>query len=361
MSSFTIKTATLQSITNRVIKGAGNNKYNPITSLVGVSVEDNKMSMTTTDGETYFTLSSPVTCDESLSFTVDAATFCRIVSKTTVDTFKITVNDDVIVLHGNGTYKIDIQLDVDGAPLKFQNYTINSPAYEGTIKTRDIRDVIVYNKASLSEDGNLPCVKNYYCYEDAVVSADSRNITKNDIKLFGAPALIAPNVFELLSLCEDDEIAFGMSDRNIMFSTDTMKLFTVIKDGVSEYPMHIVDAAISVEYPSQCTLPKTVTLNVIDRLSLFIKSNDTSAVMLTFCKDSVKVETLNHKGIESIAYQGSSNFADFSCVVDIDIFRKEVASRAGESFNLFYGGDNATTIAIKDGGVTQVMSLYPNQ
>lgn len=356
MSSFSIKTDVLQSLTNRIIRGAGKTKFNPLTNLVSVVVKDNKMSLTTTDSDTWFTLTSPIESGDDLSFTVDVDMFCKVIGKTTVDTVKITVDDDVVTMHGNGTYKIGVMLDVDGQPVKFPEHTLNTPKCEGVIKTEVIRDIILHNKASLSLDEAIPSIKNYMCMDDAVYTANGIAITRNGVKTFGEDTLVAPTAFELLTLCGDDEVQFKMSDSNILFTTDTMTLFTVVKEGLADYPVDIcVENTTTLDYPSNCTLSKSQMLNVIDRLSLFIKDTDVNGLLLSFTETSVKVETFNHKGVESVQYQGSNNFADYTCAVDIDEFKREVASRAGESFNLYYGNERA--IAIKEDNVTQVLAL----
>ncbi|MBQ5475521.1 MAG: hypothetical protein IIT65_12785, partial [Lachnospiraceae bacterium] len=112
MGSFSIETGTLKSIVNKASKGASNNKFSAITSLMNVVVEGGKISVTTTDSNNYLTISDSVsTGSDDLSFTVNVDMFSKLVAKTSVDVIKITVNEDVISFVGNGTYKIPIQLD----------------------------------------------------------------------------------------------------------------------------------------------------------------------------------------------------------------------------------------------------------
>ena len=69
---------------------------------------------------------------------------------------------------------------------------------------------------------------------------------------------------------------------------------------------------------------------------------------------------MNRNGIESIDYQGINNFTDFVCFIGVENLKKQVTARAGESFNLYFGGSDAT-LAIKDNNVTQIIALLDMQ
>ena len=174
MGSFSIATGTLKSIVNKASKGASNNKFSAITSLMNVVVEGGKISVTTTDSNNYLTISDSVsTGSDDVSFTVNVDMFSKLVAKTSVDVIKITVNEDVISFVGNGTYKIPIQLDVDGSPIKYPKHDINNPEISGTIKAYVIRSIIFHNKPALALTMEAPYLTGYLCLGDCVISADS--------------------------------------------------------------------------------------------------------------------------------------------------------------------------------------------
>ena len=53
---FSILTKTLQDMINKVIKGAGNNKILPLTSMLDINLKEGVLSLTTTDMNNYVTL-----------------------------------------------------------------------------------------------------------------------------------------------------------------------------------------------------------------------------------------------------------------------------------------------------------------
>ena len=355
MSSFTIKTATLQTMVNKVIRGASNSQFSAITSLINVVLENNVLSMTTTDSDNYLTISEQVTSAETLNFTVGVDMFSKLVTKTSTENITIKITDDMISFTGNGTYKIPIQLDVDGSPIKYPTHEINNPEETGTIKTSVIKNIILHNKPSLALTLEAPYLVGYLCNVDNVISADTFNICVNKVKTFNKCVLVRPIVFELLSMSSEEDISYKMYQNTVLFETPTMKLFAVLMDGVDDYPVDAIMSYCETEYPSSCVLPKTAILNVIDRLSLFIRDDEQNGLYMTFTDKGVKLEAMNTSAVESVSYQGSTNFKDYSCCIGVESFKKQLSARVGESVNVYYGDDS--TVTIKEDTVTQIISL----
>lgn len=357
MSSLTIKTAKLQSMLNKAVKCAGNNKINVLTSLVHVKLLSGVLSITTTDVNNYLTILEKDISGDDLEFTVQVDTLSKLISKTSVEDVRISISNDMISITGNGTYKIPIQLDVDGSPIKYPKFTINAPDESGKIKIAFIKNIISHNKSSLAITDERPYLKGYYFVGDNVISADAFNICSNNIKLFDKNILVSPTVLDLLSICTDDEVSYALSEDSILFESDTIRLFSHLMPNAEEYDpfVGVIENFVNTEHKSSCVLPKTALLNIIDRLSLFIKDNDQNAVNMTFTKNDVKIENIDGSGIESVPYQGSNNFSDYSCCIGVDSLKRQLSSISGESVNIFYGDD--TILTIKQDGATHVISL----
>lgn len=359
MGYFTIKTDVFQTIVGKAIKGASNNKFSPLTSLMDVNVANGKIHVTTTDTNNYLTITGDVLTSEPCRFTVNVDTFSKLVSKTSVETIKVTVTDDTITFTGNGTYKLPIQLDVDGSPIRYPDQTINTPTEQGQIKTSVIKNIIVHNKPSLATTLEAPYLTGYLCDPDCVISADTFNICRNSVNTFKSRVLISPIVFELLSMSSEENIDYKISEDKVLFETPKLKLFATLMAGVDEYPVDTIRNICDNGYESDCVIPKTAFLNIIDRLSLFIKEDEQNGVYMTFTSNGLKVESMSDNAIETVPYQGSNNFKDYSCAIGVDSVKRQFSARAGESVNLFYNNTDgsSSTITIKDDSVVQVISL----
>jgi DNA polymerase III sliding clamp (beta) subunit (PCNA family) len=357
MSQFTIRTSTLQSLVNKASKGAGNSSISALTSLVNVVLKNGTLTLTTTDTNNYFTVIQKDITGDDLNFTVAVDTFGKLISKTSSENIKIEVSDDVISITGNGTYKIPIQLDVDGSPIKYPNYTINNPDEEGSIKIATLKNITLHNKPCVAVTDEEPCLKGYYCIDGSVVSADSYNICKNDLKTFNSHVLISPTVVELLSISNTEEINYKLSDNNASFESENIRLFAHLMNGKETYDgfMETVISCAETEFPSECVLPKTALTSVIDRLALFINETDKNGLYMTFTNSGVKVESINGNGIENIPYQGSTNFKDFTCCIGVDSLKRQLGSILSENVKILYG--NESIISIKADNAIHVISL----
>lgn len=355
MASFTSKTTDLQALVTKAIKGASNSKFNTLTSLINVEVTGNTIKMTTTDSNNYFTVCGTVNASEDMSFTVLVDKFSKLITKMTTENITVKVTDDVISVTGNGTYKIPIQLDVDGTPIKYPKHEINTPDDTGTLKTAVIKSILIHNKPSLAVTMSIPCLTGYLCAKEGVFSGDNFNVCVNKVKTFNKPLLVPPIVFDLLSMCPEEEISYKTFGNTAIFETATIKLYAVMMDGIEVYPKDTLLKIAALEYPSTCTIPKTTILNIVDRMCLFIDDDDEFGMFFTFTKDGIKVESEKQSGIESVSYQGSTNFKDFTCFVNIDSFKKQLNARTEESIVLCYG--TSESFAIKDSTIVQVISL----
>lgn len=355
MPSLTIKTSTLQGLMTKAVKGASNSKFNVLTGLLHVVLENGVLTLTTTDSDNYLTIKQKDVTGDNLSFTVNVNTFSKLVFKTSSENIKVSVTNDTISITGNGTYKIPVQLDADGSEIKYPTHEINNPEFSGSVKTSVLKSIAQYNKPSLALTMEKPYLTRYMCTEDCVISGDEYNVCRNNVSTFNTNILISPVVMDLLCMCEEEEISYSIYQNNMLFETPTMKLFSLVSDGSSEYPVDIIKSITDQEYVSDCVIPKTTMINVIDRLSIFINDDDQNGLYMTFTKDGIKMESMKNDGVESVPYQGSNNFKDFTCCVGVDSFRKQLVSRSGESVHIYYGDDS--TLTIKEGNIIQVISL----
>ena len=355
MKTMTIKTETLQTLMAKAVKGASNSRFNVLTSLVHVVLENGTLYITTTDSDNYLTLIQKDVTGEDVSFTLNVNTFSKLISKTSSENIKISVSDDSISVTGNGTYKIPIQLDVDGSEIKYPTHEINSPEISGTVKSSVLKTIVQYNKPSLALTMEKPYLTRYMCAKDCVISGDEYNICQNNVPTFNVDTLVSSIVMDLLCMVEEEEISYKIYQNNIIFETPTMKLFAILPDGKDDYPVSVIKDITSAEYPSDCIISKNTMINVIDRLSIFINDDDQNGLYMTFTKDGIKMESMKNDAVESVPYQGSNNFKDFTCCVGVDSFRKQLMSRSGESVHIYYGDDS--TLTLKEGNIIQVISL----
>lgn len=352
----TVKTETLKQMVTKAAKASINNKMIPLTGLMNIALENGKLSLTTSDAVHFLTVTESDITGDNFAVVVLTELFSKLVSKTTSDNVTLDFTNNVLTFTGNGTYKIDLPLNEEGELIKYP--TIPTPTEDvvtGILKLSTVKSVILANKPSLAITLEAPYLTGYFCNKDTIISADSFNICINKIKTFPENVLIAPIVFDLLSMADTEDIAYSFTESTIVFTTPKLTLVSKNMNGKEEYPIDAVTGYMNSEFPSSCTLPKTALLNVLDRLSLFISDFDVDGVYMNFTKDGVRITSNKGSANELIPYQGSENFAPFTCLAGVDALKKQVSARTGEFVNIYYGVPEV--LKLVDNNVIQVVAL----
>ena len=352
----TIKTDLLKQMVTKAAKASINNKMIPLTGLMNIELRDGNLNITTSDAVNFFTVTEPNIVGDNFAVVVTTELFSKLVSKTTSDNVVLEFANNSLTFTGNGTYKIDLPLNEEGELIVYPTIPeLTENTQTGIIKLSSIKSIILANKPSLAVTLEAPYLTGYFCNKDTIVSADSFNICINKINTFPEEVLIAPIVFDLLSMADTEDINFTYTNSTIVFTTPKLKLVSKNMTGKDEYPISAILEYMNNEFPSNCTVPKTALLNVLDRLSLFISDFDIDGVYMNFTKDGVRVTSNKGSANELIPYQSSNNFAPFTCLAGVEALKKQVSARSGELVNMYYGV--AGVLKLVDNNVTQIVAL----
>lgn len=355
-----IKTFILKDIINKVIKASTNNKMVPLTSLLYISVKNGIIYVVASDAVNYFEVSAECNATEDFDVVLKGDLFSKIVSKTTSEYITLELSNNILSFNGNGTYKIELPLNEEGNPIKYPTYNkIGEVTDSGTIKLATIKSVVLANKPALAITAEAPYLMNYYCGEDAIVSADSFNICINKTKFINKSILLSPMVFDLLSLFTAETIEYSYDNSRIAFVSSNMKLYAKTQNSIEDYPIEPIMGYDNIELPSSCAVSKAALLGVIDRLSLFISDFDVNGVYLDFTKEGVKVTPKNKVGSELITYTESNNFEPFICLVSVDALKKQANARSGDILYIQYGLNNA--LKFVDNNIIHIVALLEDE
>jgi DNA polymerase III sliding clamp (beta) subunit (PCNA family) len=351
-----VKTSTLQEMVTRVSKCVSNNKLIPITSLISIKVEQNTLTLTATDATNYFYVRYPEPVDcEDFEVSVIADIFVKLIQKTTTEHTSLILDDGVLDVKGNGTYKLELPLDENGSPIKFvDNLGGEQPNPDSQIKRSLVDKILNYNKPSLAEDVTLPALCSYYC-ANSVVTSNAIKACDTPVKLFDKPLLITPQVMELLGVFSEEDINVQIADSVVFFWTKNDVLYAPIVDGISTFPIEQLSALISSPFESTCKIDRAAVIELLDRMSLFVGSYDKKCINLTFTKDGIMFSSVKSSSAELLPYIESENFKDYTCGVNIEYLRSQIAVQEGEAIELSYGSDIALKMVVN--GVTQIVAL----
>lgn len=359
----TIKTEKFKEMISRAVRGVGNNKLIPITSLIAIEVKNNKLTLITTDATNYlYVIEDKVVADDFYAV-VDANTFSKLISKMTSEnvTLEIKSGLNILEIRGNGNYKIELPLDENGVPIKYPDpvatLDLGTPE-EKTINRTTIQVILETIKPALAVTLENPCYTGYYV-GNQIVATDTYKIASMDVNLLGAKKLISPEFMELLSVMNAEKITATFTDSDIICSTPDCIVYGKFMEGIDDYAIDAIMGLVKTEMSSFCSVPKNAILQLLDRLSLFVGTYDKNAIHLTFTQNGLQVSSKAANGVELIDYVASDNFKDFTCAIDIQMFANEVKSIQNDVIELYYGEDNA--IKMTDGNITIIVALLEDE
>lgn len=359
MSVMKIGTAKLQEMVSRSIKGAGNNRLIPLTSLVGIMLDGGKLTLTTTDGTNYLYVSENGVEGDDFNIAVPVDTFSKLVARMTCETITLELKENSLLVRGNGKYSIELPMDESGELVEYPD-PVAEMQLEKTAEIGYSTVTAILNsvKPSLAVTLEEPCYTGYYVGK-SVVATDAWTVAWMDTAVLDDAKLISPEMMNLLAVMTAEKINICIQDNIVVFYTDNCTVYGVAMDELEDFSIEKISELVKVKFKSVCKLARNAVLQLLDRLSLFVSAYDKNAVDLVFTKEGLQVSSKASDGIEVVPYLESKSFKAFKCSVDIDMLTTQIKAQSSDTIELYYGLDNA--IKMVDGNITQIVSLMYNE
>ncbi len=359
----TINTATFQNMVAKAVKGAGMNNDLLITQLMSISLKDNMLTLETTDNNNYLYVRQDKVAGEDFNVVVLADKFAKLISKLTCENVTLEIPTakagelDKLVIKGNGKYVIELPYDEEGELIEFPD-----PVSETTddfwstaeLQLSTVRHILSTAKAALLVGKEDSCYSDYYV-GDRIVATDTYKICGIDIKIFDEPKLISPQLMDILDVMTSENIDVRYKDDIVIFETGDVIVYGVVDEGIEDYQIEAIGGLLDEQFPSSCKIDKQELTQMLDRLSLFVDVFDKNSVYLTFTKDGMLVSSKQDSGSEIIPYKSSENFKDYTCCLDIDLFKTQVKAYQSDAIEMFYGKENSIKLVL--GNTKQIIAL----
>ena len=358
---FTIQTELMKDVVARAIKGAGNNKLIPITSMMCIELKNGELTVITTDATNYLYIKEQHVAGDDFYVVVDANQFAKLVSKMTCESITMTVDEKLYTMKvkGNGNYTIELPLDEDGGPVKFPDVLANTVLPNPIELNRSTVIAILETiKPALAVTMENPQYTAYYM-GDKVVATDSYKIASLAISMFDEPKLVSSEFLDLVAVMRAEKIKATFSDTDVRFETPDCVIAGKFVDGIDDFAIEPITNLIEQDFSSHCAVPKNDLLQMLDRLSLFVGTYDKNAVDLTFTNQGLQVSSKASSGVEILPYVNSENQVDFTCAVDIQMLVNEVKAIQNDLIEIYYGDDSS--IKLVDGNITIVIALMEDE
>ena len=352
----TISTSVLQNMVAKAMKGASCNKMIPLTGLMAIELVDHTLTLTTTDATNYLYVREFKVEGDDFYVVIQAEMFAKLISKLTCEKVSLELKDNTLTVKGNGKYSIELPLDEEGELIKYPNplTSVGMRGEEIQVNLSTVKLILNTAKAALANTLEVPCYTGYYI-GDKIVATDTYKICGIDIKMWDEPALISPEMLNLLDIFTDEKFVAIRKGNMMLFESANCTVYGTLMDSIDDYQIEAISGLIEQDFESSCKITKSALLQLLDRLALFVSPYDKNGIYLTFTRDGLQIESKQANSVEVIPFAESLNFHNFTCCIDIEMLHSQVKANAGDGITIYYGDESAIKIA--DGNVTQVIAL----
>lgn len=360
LTKVTVPTVVLRDLVSRAVKGSTNVDLIPWSSVMQIKAEGGKLYAKTTDNVNYLTTFSEVACDD-FEILVQSKIFSQTVSKlTSVDTTFI-IEGNKVTVEANGKYNISLVVDVDGSTAQFPSVEVTPIGGSFHLKPEEVKSILSLNKSCKAEKTEVPAiVREYYADASRVVTTNYYKACSNPIKLTDSPVGISSNVMDLVSNVVDDSgVDVYQDSEHIVFESTVGKLVgkKVSQTDLAEYPAQDLISLIDSNLPSAVLMNRTMLIQAVDRMCLFIDAYKQNKLSLTFTPDGLNLYSEETDSSELVRYISVSTpiTENVSFSVDGVFLKSELSACDKEDLTVRFS--NEVGLQIVCGEVTLMLGL----
>lgn len=358
-----MKTTELTALVSKASAGASNSAMLALTSLMLIRLENNTLTLETTDMINYLYVATTVDCTDTLYAVVNADLFVKLINKCTSEYTELTIKDGTLVVHSNGTYIIPMQLDEDGNVLKYTDPLNNTPLSVECDEVLTVSDIINARNncsASLCQTISEIPVADYY-FGEYIIATDSDRMSSINQRVFDRDILLNAPLVSLLCKATEPELEVRYLPDSIVFSSSTYTVFCNRLNDITKYPNVLSFLGDDIVFKGECNVSKKTLLACLDRLSLFSVATNKDGVRLihlSFTDDNIVLNSPNVAGVETVPYTYDVTNSPYECDLNIDNFIAQIKSFGLDTIKIMYNNDSVIKMMQED--VTQILCLTIN-
>ena len=359
-----VKTVVLQELLAKAMKGVGGNKMVDITMDIAIDLHEGKLTLRSTDGTNFLTVSVDGVQGDPFSIVIPADTFSKLVQKFSCEKVSLEVKDNYLEVSGNGIYKLKIPYDELGNPIKFPTYDFDEGAETVEVELNKVKRILNTNSKATAKTMDEPALTGYFFAEN-VITSDGYVVCCNAMPVIGdgkRKFLLPEQFLRLMLVSEAEKVRFSADEEGaLLVRSNNFELFGYTLGGntgvdlVGQYPYDAIMKYIQEDFGAECKVQKAALLEALSRLSLVVGDYDKNEVNLDFTKTGIVISNKTASGTETVLYSGVKEYKPFKCVIDIEELKTQVQVQNVEDVTLYYGHPSA--IRMTDGKMSQVVSL----
>lgn len=351
----------LKKISTILLTAVDSSDISKITDNLELKVENEILNLSVTNGEYFVRTKLPIYENIDFHATVNANVFLKLLTKITTETVEFKIDNNNLLIIGNGEYKIP--MIYDGTELMtLPEIKIDNVTNKFKIKSEILKSILFYNSKELSKRNVVsnPVQKLYYIDNEGAITFTS-GACVNTFKLEKpVKILLSQKVVSLFKLFDDEDIDFSIGQDQIAgtsniqtkvsFSSEFLSISAILPSNdvlIGTVPVKAIRDRAFNTYTSSVVLNRIETLQAIDRLMIFYGGSAMFYARFKFSSDGVKISTLDNEISESVNINSSSGLDnEYDAILDLNDLRIVLHSY-DESHVTMNFGDNQAVVLIK--------------
>lgn len=332
-----------------------------VNETLELKVVDSVLSLNVTNKEYFTSVKMPVSSEENMIATVDAKVFLSLISKITTDELEITKKDNVLVIKGNGVYKLPM-IYSDGSLLELTPIVIDNVTSDFVVNSDILHSILAYNSKELSKGViSRPIQKMYYVDEDGAITFTS-GACVNSFKLVQPIKILLSGkivkLFKLFPKNTDVRMILGYDDvggitqTKVSFVSGAIEITAILnsdEDMLLSVPVSAIRGRANGTYKYSVDINRDQLIQAIDRLLVF--SSQSVGATRSYARFKFGVETLTIKAKDSeneefIDYLDcSTEVEEYETMLDLNDLKITLESCVESDLTLWFGDKQAIVIA----------------
>lgn len=274
------------------LSGVKDNNLLPMTQLIGVKVNDRKVTLVRNDGTNTIQTTFDSDCTEDIDVSVSANQFINLFKslKQDMSIFMTKDNGNLVLRNNTMNFTMPAMCDETGE--------IKYPTIEVGEGTRfDINSFKYYYniaKHSVDENNLTTKLRNVY-FGKNTLSTNNYNLTSIKSEgLFDVPVLMPIPLCNLINECEKDEGTVTIDNLTITVSDGITTVQGKLSDEIVAYPAEAMEKFFEEEGECAFTIDTQKLVSAVNRVSVFCEDLVNKHIQLSL--EDGKVELRSQKG-----------------------------------------------------------------
>lgn len=363
-----IKTDDLKSVSQTILNAVDSNELSAITETLEIIVKNKILNMNVTNREYYTKVILNVDTEEEFYATVNANVFLKLISQITTDSIEFTIDDSVLIIKGNGTYKLPMIYDNDKL-LKLPEIIINNVTSEFDIDSSVLTSIYNFNSKQLNTGLiSKPVQKMYYIDEKGAITFTSGACVNSFSLEKPIKMLLNSRIVKLFKLFKDSTVHFTIGydavtneiiQTKVKFSSSNIEVTAILSCDdamINSVPVTAIRGRANADYPYSVNFNKNAVIEAINRLSLFTSKSFNAVGKFVFGSSCVTISDVDSNNKEIIEYNNEvTNIeSEYTSMLDLNDLKSILDSCSEQYINVKFGDSQAVLVSR-----TNVVNVIP--